>query len=721
MKGRTQEAIHQWIQATRPERLCLGSKPPINDNHAAHMVQLVQWGHTALAADHLLFREMNEGLCGTVSEVIRQLNILFHTSRPLPAETEKSFYRKASLRGHAYEVLIEMALNFHGLESRWLDDQKKETCLRCLGNALTDWEGLEKEEGEISLARAVMEKWLLRMKRVQKGTSMVARAAQRIEEALGRENRIFPVFLKRAEEEIKTNIYRRMVKEGRCKFGNDYALGLRWLRHLGFEQVSTNPVLAARAYQDEPGLAAFFREEIQHHPNVRSWGSNPKKHAEEIALFATLLALWDNLHIFRPIFFNLGETSGGGVVSFQLNPNIAHLEEESLRDALLAFSFASENLSAYDRYLLAGYHTHREMGRPNMVIKVAATSPAARTITRRINGLGFGSNVTVDFTVSQEATLLLEEMEGMAVAVKKGIRPTQLYMTNMGGRLESHLREMKLEELFETLRGKIGERQSLVKIERLSEDNGTKEKVSKAKTYEEKVIAATRYAHGQKTLNEPIVQALGGVASRESLQEWEDAFGKSGTLVARRMWDLIFSEENRSRWIAYLMKRHDLTSEQAGLIMNRIHYLPASKRKPFDTYWTLSSRNLVHTEFPDHQENTRKMAQESGFRLEEFEEAISHTFPPRVLELLNQMEDFRKAYEINSELAGIFKEVGIGGDLGRAGLGAGEWAPFGPVQKTLSEFKSAYDHFQKEMVSLLQQMWKTKRNPKKKRRSRSAR
>ncbi len=42
-----------------------------------------------------------------------------------------------------------------------------------------------------------------------------------------------------------------MVKEGKCKFGNDYALGLRWLRHLGFEQVSTNPVLAARAYQDE--------------------------------------------------------------------------------------------------------------------------------------------------------------------------------------------------------------------------------------------------------------------------------------------------------------------------------------------------------------------------------------------------------------------------------------------------------------------------------------
>ena len=46
-----------------------------------------------------------------------------------------------------------------------------------------------------------------------------------------------------------------------------------------------------------------------------------------------------------------------------------------------------------------------------MVIKVAATTPASRTITRTINSFGFGSNITVDYTVSQEATLILEEME----------------------------------------------------------------------------------------------------------------------------------------------------------------------------------------------------------------------------------------------------------------------------------------------------------------------
>ncbi len=89
--------------------------------------------------------------------------------------------------------------------------------------------------------------------------------------AFGQKKQILPEFLRKTEEEIKTNIYYRMVEEGKCKFGNDYALGLRWLRHLGFEQVSTNPVLAARAYQDEPGLMALFKEETQHHPNFRAW------------------------------------------------------------------------------------------------------------------------------------------------------------------------------------------------------------------------------------------------------------------------------------------------------------------------------------------------------------------------------------------------------------------------------------------------------------------
>jgi len=88
--------------------------------------------------------------------------------------------------------------------------------------------------------------------------------------------------------------------------------------------------------------------------------------------------------------------------------------------------------------------------------------------------------------VSQEATLILEEMEGMAKAIRKGIRPTQLYMTNMGGRLESHLREIKLEEFFRDLKKAVGEKGAMESLLKLSEANGSKEKVTQAKTYEEK-------------------------------------------------------------------------------------------------------------------------------------------------------------------------------------------------------------------------------------------
>ena len=704
MKGLTQETIDQIVNMSVPERLSLKTRPPITDDHVAHILQLTLWGQTSLAADHLLFPEMNGVLSKAVSGAIRRLNILFHQSKPLKTDTDESLKRKIHFRQYAYEVMLEMGLNFCGLESRWLHQEEKNESLQYILGVLEEWEDLEQREGDVSVATAVLGKWFSKMKRVQKGNSMAALTALRMEGGLDFKKNILVEFLKKAKTEINGNIYYKLVKEGMCKFGNDYALGLRWLRHLGYEQVSTNPVLAARAYQDEPALAEIFREEVKRHPNFKQWSSAPSEHAEEITLFSTLLALWDNLHVFRPIFFNLREISGGGVVSFQLNPNIAHLVEESIRDVFLVFSVASDNLSIYDQYLLAGYRMDGEKGRPNLVIKVAAVSPAARTITRTINSFGFGSNITLDYSVSQEATLILEEMEGMAGAIRKGIQPTQLYMTNMGGRLESHLREVKLEDFFQELKKKIGEEKAIEKILRLSEANGTNDKVIKAKTYEEKVWAATRFAHGQKKIDDPVYEALKEVASHEALQNWEEAFGKSGTLVARRVWGIFFSKTNRERWITHLIERNGLTREQASFIMDRIHCLPASKRKPFDTYWTLSSRNLVHTEFPDHQENVRRMAEGPQFNLRGYEESISHTFPKETLEQLNQMEDFRKAFEINSELEKIFKEVGISEDFGLNGLTPPEWPEFGPVQKTLVEFKNAYDNFQNEMVSILQKI-----------------
>ncbi len=387
------------------------------------------------------------------------------------------------------------------------------------------------------------------------------------------------------------------------------------------------------------------------------------------------------------------------MVSFQLNPNIAHLVKESVQDVFSAFAEATEDLRVYDDYLLAGYGAMREHARPNMVIKVAASSPAAREIARTINTFGFGSNITVIYTAGQEVTMILEELDGMASAIRKGIVPTQLYMTNMGGRFESHLREIKLEELFAEAKKTLGEAEAIKRVELLATANGTRARVDEAVGFEAKVVAATRYGV-QRTIDANVIAALQGVTSETDLALWEDAIGKSGTLVARRVWGIFFSEGNRTKWVDYLCEKHGLTGEQAELILSRLGYLPASKRKPEDTYWTLAGRNFVHTEFPNHQENVRKLAETEGFRLERYRESITGEFSRDVLQRLNTMADFRAGYELNPELNVVLDEVGIEGSFGNGGHTPEQWPEFGSVQKTLAEFKAAYDGFRAEMLRL---------------------
>jgi len=696
-----QEQIDQIVTASRPERLSGPGKRPIVSDHAAHVVQLTDWGQTTLAADHLLFPEVNGFLPGVVAGLIRQLNIRFVGARPLAEDSQAEISRKIRQRQYSYETLLETAINFLGLESRWLNGVERLQAIGSIRGALAEWEAREATEATSSVATAVARRFLDRMKLVMNGASMVAKMAFRIEQAVDRGKPVLVAFLDKARAEIESNIYTRMVREGRCRFGNDYALGLRWLRHLGFEQVSTNPVLAALAYQDDPALSEAFQAEATSHPRLAAWRAKPEQYGDEIALYATLLALWDNLHVYRPIFFNLANESGGGVVSFQLNPNIAHLVQESIRDVFAVFAAATEDLGVYDDYLLAGYSTARERARPNMVIKVAASSPAAREIARTINTFGFGSNITVIYTVGQEVTMILEELAGMASAIKKGIVPTQLYMTNMGGRFESHLREVKLEELFGELKRTLGEGEALKRVEQLAAANGTKPKVDAAKGYEAKVVAATRVG-GQRTIDAKVIAALEGVASAEELKGWEDVIGKSGTLVARRVWGIFFSKANREKWMDYLCRTHQLSREQAKLIFSRVCYLPASKRKPQDTYWTLAGSNMVHTEFPNHQENMRKMAEDPGFNLGAYVESISEEFPKEVVDKLNTIPDFRKGYELNTELNRTLHAAGISGDFGSGGHTPEQWPDFGSVQKTLAEFKGAYDKFRDDILGLFE-------------------
>jgi hypothetical protein len=179
--------------------------------------------------------------------------------------------------------------------------------------------------------------------------------------------------------------------------------------------------------------------------------------------------------------------------------------------------------------------------------------------------------------------------------------------------------------------------------------------------------------------------------------------------VARRVWGIFFSEQNRGKWLDYLGRKYQLTQVQARLVLERVCYLPASKRKPQDTYWTLTGTNMVHTEFPNHQENVRKMAEGEGFQLSDYVESIQGEFPPEVVKKLNTIPDFRKGYELNAELTRVLREVGIAGEFGTGGHTPEQWPDFGPVQKTSAEFKAAYDKFRDDMLGLFRAVTKPAR------------
>jgi hypothetical protein len=98
------------------------------------------------------------------------------------------------------------------------------------------------------------------------------------------------------------------------------------------------------------------------------------------------------------------------------------------------------------------------------------------------------------------------------------------------------------------------------------------------------------------------------------------------------------------------------------------------------------------------------MAETEGFQVADHRESIAGEFPAQVLEWLNRIPDFRRGYELNPELNAILQEAGISGDFGTGGLRPEQWPEFGPVQKTLAEFKEAYDAFRDDMLKLFMEV-----------------
>ncbi len=718
--------VYSIISGAKPEEL---PSPPRSLDHADHVVKTALMGYPNLAADHLLNPDLVGNIVYVLGCIIRQLNIEFMRCRLEEGEEEEAKREKILKRAYAYDVLLEIAINFFGLERDRVgfEDYEVEDCLSMIEEILKEWEKIEREEtgGEAPIAKAVVRMKIEDMKKVMasnpKRKGMLAAMGEKVEERI-EEDDIMASFLDAIREEIQGNIYYIMSKRGLCKFGNDYAIGLRWLRRLGYVQVSTNPVLAAIAYKDDPSLWERFKDYLRKHPELLE---NIDERKDELAMAATMMALWPNMEVFRPIA--LLSRFYDGMISYQLNPNVANSVEGSLKDALKIYSAAQEYFKKYDEYLVWGWSRVVERGRPNIVFKVAGSSPAAIDITRELESLGIGTNNTVTYTVSQEARLILAKMEGMAKALKRGIHTTQAYETNMGGRLEGHLREVVaaklIREALEKYENKLAALADLAKklgvpVEDVeapwTAETGWGYKVT-ARTLDEKIEVVSFRAYLRPLVKEPFIEFLAraGVGGktpeevRKFLEDWETAIGYAGTLVAQRVWWIFFSPENRSKWLAYLIKKYDLKPEEAEEILDNIDVLPASKRKPMDTYLTLASNNMTNTEFPDHQLKVLETSQKSDFDLAKFENSIMLQHDPKIVEKLMELEDFRKAYELTPYLAEVFREVGIDIEgFGLNGLKPEEWGSFGSTVKTMSGFTNAYNKFREEAAKIAREVQK---------------
>ncbi len=630
-------------------------------------------GQSLAAADQVLIDPQPGALSARVEEL---LSVLQNNDYPA---------------AEVCRTLIRLGMNFVGRDAEIVGYHADESD-RALDQVLAVIDDLEG-----SVMADVVAEFLADMNSVNLNDSLSGLLAERIEAEL---NNAIPgrSFLTLLKQQMRGGVYWRMVGDNYCKFGNDYARGLEYLRHYGFCQVSTNPVLAAKAFDEDGSLAEQLTSEIEKHDE---WKRDPEAHADEIAMAATLIALWPNLSIFRPLAVHTDLKDY--MVSFQLNPNIADQADESIEDARNAYRLAADFLEGYDRLLGLGDLSGRV--RPNIVFKVAASHEAARKITTTLNSNAIGSNNTVVYTVAQEVQLILDAFEGKARAAKAGEQVVRTYETNMGGRFVSHLREVEAEKIFLAAAARTGEGKASELLGALAADLGTEDPAGGSLSDRARAVCA--YAN-LKTLDHPIVLAAAESAgqSADAIRLLEEDLKKAGTLVARRVYRVFFSQENRPKWADYLRKTYGLTDGQARWIVDSMDVLPASKRIPEDSFHTLGASNMCNTEFPNHARAVQEASEAEGFNLEDFRDAVLDTYEPGVDQRLRELPDFCRGYDLTPSLKDFLLNV-VGIDVSgwqTRGLEPGDWPGFGSVQKTSAEFRAAYDGFAAKCVAIAKEV-----------------
>jgi transaldolase len=640
------------------------------------VAQLLHEGQTLVVADRVLIDPEPGTLVSRVDELLTMMK------DGAPAD-------------EVCRTLIRLGMNFVGCDAEIVGYSADEAG-EALKNVLSAMEGLD-GDAAVAMGKVVAE-FLTDMKSVNLGDSLPGFLSERIEKDLD-SSKPGISFLTLLKRHMRSSVYWQMIGEGYCKFGNDFARGLEYLRHFGFCQVSTNPVLAAKAFDEDPDLIDALKAEIEKHAE---WKEDPDAYSDDMAMAATLIALWPNLSLFRPLA--LHTQLKDYMVSFQLNPNIADQVDASIEDARNAQKLATNFLKDYDRLLGLGDRSGK-LG-PCIVFKVSGGHEAARRITTVLNSEGIGTNNTVVYTVAQEIQLILDAFEGKAKALRIGNQVVRTYETNMGGRFVSHLREVEAEKIFAAAAEKAGDGKALEILDilagSLNVDNDRLQKVTSGSVAEKaQVICTFTFL---KTLNnsEVLKAAEAAGQSAEAVKLLEEDLKKAGTLVARRVYWVFYAPENQPKWVGYLQETYDVSETQAKWILGSMDVLPASKRIPDDSYHTLGATNMCNTEFPNHARAVQISSETQGFRLEDFKESILGTYDSAVVERLRRLPDFCHGYDLTPSLKDFLMNV-VGIDAGSwqtKGLEPADWPGFGAVQKTSAEFKSAYDTFAAKCVEL---------------------
>jgi len=642
------------------------------------LTKLALAGYAQLAADTLLKKENQGKVLSVIENSLDQLDLSFRESR-------------AEDRKRCVEVLLEIALNFLGMERKraGFSDKEASEVLSKIARILQKW---ERAEGSGSV-QVVIEQMLRGMKMVLGGKGMVAKMAEDVERTLVKDD-LGNSFIESSKNVIQNNVYYQIVDTGLSKFGNDSATGLRWARHLGAVQVSSNPVIAARAYDEIADLWKRFEIVASSHPE---WRLDTERFADEIALYGTVTSLLPNILDFRPIA--LLSDFRDGMVSIQLNPRKASNIEESLKDALKFYSILQEILESYDLYLTYGTPS-KEKARPNIVFKVSTCGAEAVGLTESLDKMGIGTNNTVTFTVSQEIKMSLVAMKGLAAALKTGIPITTIYITNMEGRLEDHLRETQGAEFVRAAMEKIADKTTM--ISSIAQKIGALDDIRKVgTTTEQQIVTLCSKKYLKSLVDEWFIEAV-GTDKTSILKQMEEDIRMSGIYVTRRVFQILFKPAVKPKLVKYIEKEFGLSGAGATNVIEAVDLLPASKRRAEDTYLVLGDRqvsNLTNTEFPDHQMKVLQKSRESGFRLSDFENSIAAEPDQATLKRLLEIPDFRKAYELTSSLVSDLNKIGIEVPVESSGLEPEEWSSFGPARKTMDEFNNAYVSFRSKLVS----------------------